>query len=73
MNARATLTITTGTLPHSARVTGTGIRHLLDDVGLPWQWDPRQRCWLVPRRRVDELVAAAEHAGQHVIVRGGLW
>ncbi len=73
MNRRPALTITTGTLPHTALVAGSGVSRLLGVLDLPWQWDHRQRCWLVPRRRVDELVDAAEHAGQHVIIRGGLW
>ncbi len=73
MNRRATLTITTGTLPYSALVTGPGMHRLLGDIDVPWQWDHRQRCWLVPRCRVDELVAAAERAGHNVIICGGLW
>ncbi len=69
----ATLTITTGTLPHTALVAGSGVGRLLNDLDLPWQYDHQLRCWLVSVKRVDDLAAAARQAGQRVVVRGGLW
>ncbi len=69
----ATLTIDCCTLPHTALVTGPGVGRLLNDLGLPWQWDHERRCWLVSAKRVDDLALAARQAGLRVVVRGGLW
>lgn len=52
---------------HTAALHGAHLVGLVDGAQIPRQWSPVLRTWTVPRRRVEDLVAYAEHAEGRVV------
>jgi hypothetical protein len=42
----------------------------LAQLGIEKQWDHKMKVWMIPRSRVADLVADAEHGGRPVSVVG---
>lgn len=54
---------------YSAWVFGPGIVRATDRVGCKRQWCGEQHTWMVPTRRVPDLVADCDSRGRRVVVR----
>ncbi len=61
------LTIVLGTVS-TAWVRGPRIIGMLDNLGLPRQYDRNVGCWMTSRRGIGDLIAYAEAAGMRVHV-----
>lgn len=46
---------------HTAAIYGGRLTRLCDRAEVPRMWSPVYRTWLIPRRRVDDLLVVAEH------------
>jgi hypothetical protein len=70
---RAGLTVEVNTVNTAWVHTPLGARPVfnwLEQLGIPKQWDHQQKVWMIPRGRVSDLVADAEHCGRPVRVVG---
>jgi hypothetical protein len=53
----------------TAWITGPRIAWLLDQCGLPRQYDAASKCWMTSRRSVPELEAYLQSRKRPVIIR----
>lgn len=51
----------------TACLRGPHLVGLIDGAQIPKQWSPVHRCWTISRRRVDDVIAYAEHAEGRVV------
>ncbi|MBY3552699.1 hypothetical protein [Modestobacter lapidis] len=51
----------------SAWMRGNGLASVLDEIGVPRMWCPRQKCLTCPVDRVDDILALVEHRDRRMV------
>lgn len=51
----------------SAWLRGYGLARVLDEIGSPRMWCPRQKCLTVPVDRVDDVLAIVEFRDRRMV------